>query len=194
MHKTGKNTVVLMVMISVCLVCAGIFIVGSRFGILQFVSNNPESGRKIANSIVEYTLPGGYLEQGGLNLGVFKMVFITPGGEDPQFHARNVILLASFPSAIDVSDDDIRRELLAAMLRSSSEVTTMGSVGEEITTIRGEEAALQVFESFGAYDPPVRMVFTPVFSGKSGDVMMVFAGPIATWDPEFVDHFIQSIK
>ena len=80
------------------------------------------------------------------------------------------------------------------MLRSARDVTTMEFVRAEPATIRGEAITLEVYESFGAYDPPTRMVFSSGFPGKSDRVMLLFAGPIATWDQELNDQFIESIR
>ena len=169
-------------------------LIGSQLGIHQFVGDNPESAKKIASSLLDYTLPAGYIEQGGRDLGVIKMVLITPEGLPPQFHLRHVILLTTYSKALGLSEDQFRQELRLAMLRSVNEVTTMEYIRDVTTTIRGEELTLKVYESFGEYDTPTRMMFSSAFPGKSGDVILGFAGPIGSWNQEIVNRFIESIK
>ncbi len=168
--------------------------VGSQLGIHQFLGSNPESAREIAASMVDYTLPASCQEQGGRDIGIIKMVLITPGVQDPQFLDKNVFLLTTYPSVLGLSEDKFRQELQLATLRSAGNVSTMEFVREEAAIIQGEEITLEVYESFGAYDPPTRMVFSSVFPGKSDDIILVVAGPIALWDQEMVNRFIASIR
>ena len=70
----------------------------------------------------------------------------------------------------------------------------MAFVQKVATTIRGEKGTLHVYESFGEHDQPTRIVFSSAFPGKSDKIMIVFAGPIASWDQKVIGQFIASIE
>ena len=192
MKKT--RVVVIVVLLVICVAFGATVLVGSQLGIHQFLGSNSDSAQEIATSMLDYTLPAGYLEQGGRDVGIIKMALITPGGQDPQFLTKNVILITTLPSVFGLTQDQFHQELRLAILRSATDVSTIEFVREGTTTIQGTEITLQVYESFGAHDPPTRMVFSSAFPGKSENVVLVFAGPIASWDQRTVDQFMKSIR
>ena len=106
----------LMALILICLAVSAILLIGPQLSIVQFVGNNPEKANKIANSLLDYRLPTGYLEQGGRDVGFVKMALIGPDGKNPQFQDNNVILLTTIPSVLGLSEDQYRQELLLAKL------------------------------------------------------------------------------
>ena len=190
----GLTIIAIIVMMIICLAFSALIILGSQLSIRQFVGNSSESGRKIANSMLDYTLPTGYLEQGGRDIGILKMAMITNDSQDPEFQARNLILLTTLPSILNLSEDHYRQELRLALLRSTEDVTTLSYVETQELTIRGEQMMFEVYESFGDYDTPTRILISPSFPGKSEDIIILFAGPIASWDQKMVRGFIKSIQ
>jgi hypothetical protein len=160
----------------------------------QIVASSPEAAAQIGDSITGYRLPTGYLEQQALDLGVFTQVFITPNGEAPDYHVRQIIVMTAYPDSHDVSDEQVAVELRSALLKLNDDVSTMGTVAERAAVIKGEAVTLTVHESFGESDSPVRMVLTPVFRGLEDKVIIVFAGPIAGWNQGVVDQFLSSIR
>jgi hypothetical protein len=168
--------------------------VGSNAVVDWLISDNPDSSRQVGSSIVDYRLPFGYQEQGSLNLVLFKVVYIAPEDNESQFDASSQIMLINVPSALAFRQEEARQEIQLAMLRSSNEISTMEYVGEQFTVIRGEKVRLEVYETFGEYDVPYRMLFSEVFPGKSGNVMLVIAAPINLWDQQVVDQFVGSIR
>jgi len=192
--KSSINLTVLAISLVACLSCIAIFLIGSQLSIDQFIGSNSKSARRIANTIIDYNLPPGYLEHGGRDVGIIKIAALTQDGQDPDIGARNLILLATHPSILGISGKQFSQELRLALLRSTEMVSTMEFVREEIRTIRGENTIFEIYESFGEYDPPTRIVLSSVFPGKSENIILVFAGPISTWDQQLVDNFISSIK
>jgi len=190
----SKSMIALGVLLGAVLACTLGVIVVSQFGMRNVIGNDPGKAKKIAQSVLDYSLPEGYLEQAGINLGILQMVYLTPGGQEPSFHERNIILMVAIPPDSTIPDDDVRLELQTNLLRASDEVSTMEFIREDSATVRGEPISLKVFESFGQYDPPTRMVYTSVFPGKSANVMLAFAGPIEGWDQRSIDQFLASIK
>jgi len=192
--KSSINLTVLAISLVACLSCIAIFLIGSQLSIDQFIGSNSKSARRIANTIIDYNLPPGYLEHGGRDVGIIKIAALTQDGQDPDIGARNLILLATHPSILGISGKQFSQELRLALLRSTEMVSTMEFVRDEIRTIRGENTIFEIYESFGEYDPPTRIVLSSVFPGKSENIILVFAGPISTWDQQLVDNFISSIK
>ena len=84
--------------------------------------------------------------------GVFKVAYITLVDSEAQYDASKQIMLINVPSALALRQEEARQEIQLAILRSSSEVSTMGYVGEQFATIHGEEVRLETFETFGEYD------------------------------------------
>jgi hypothetical protein len=70
MNRTGRISVgVIIGLISIC-ISASIFFLKSSTAVMDMlISDKPDSVRRVGNSIVDYTLPFGYQEQGSLNLG-----------------------------------------------------------------------------------------------------------------------------
>jgi hypothetical protein len=192
--SSNKLVLVLILLVGISVACLTGVVFGSRFGMQYLVGNDPGSAKKLAQSILDYTLPAGYLEQSSVNLGLLKTAYLTPGGEDPEFHLRQVILLVAIPPESDLKNDNIRLELQTKLLNASEEASTMEYKRTDQTSVRGEAVSLEVYESWGQYDPPTRMVYTSVFPGKSANVMIVFAGPIESWDQKVVEQFISGIR
>ena len=86
MSRTFKIfSILFTVFITICLACSAALIVGPQLGMHQFVGSNPESAQNIAASMLDYTLPSKYQEQGGRDIGFIKMVLFTPDGKAPDF-------------------------------------------------------------------------------------------------------------
>ena len=183
----------------ICIFCAVLILLGSKMSITQFLGDNPNAAKTVADKTVadktlDYELPDGFQEQGGRDIGILRMVAITPGGGEPEFENRPVIIISTYPEIIGLSEDQFRRELRLALLRSTNEVTTLENVQEIKMDIRGEEIAFDVFESYGEYDIPTRILMSSAIAGKKGDVIIIFAGPIADWNQKVFSEFARSIR
>ena len=195
MNKTLKIILGIVVVISVlCLAFSLTLLFGSQMGLDQFVGKNPEKARGIGHSILDYDLPAGYNEKGGRDLGVIKMVVITPRGQEPQYLNQNMIIISTYPAALGLSKDQFRDELRLALLRSAKNVTTLELVRNATTLVKGQELDFAVYESFGEYDDPARIIVSEVFTGNFDDIVILFAGPTNSWDQQMVNDFLASIR
>jgi hypothetical protein len=159
----------------------------------QFLGSNPESAQTIADKMLEYDLPDGYLTHGGRDIGILRMIAITPGGGEPEFENIPVIIVITYPRVFGLREDQFRRELRLALLRSTDEVTTLEYKEELKMDIRGEEIAFQLFESYGEFDVPTRILMSSAIVGKKGEIILIFAGPVAGWDQKVFSNFTRSI-
>lgn len=195
MSRVQKSTVVFLILfLGACILLSVMILTVPDMSIDQFVGRNPEAARRIAVSLVDYTLPADFQEQGGRDIGVIKMAAITPGGQDLEIHARPVLLLTTIPTALGLNEEQFQQELRFSLLRSTKEVSTMEFIGEETATVGDEAITFKFYESFGANDTPTRMVFSSAFPGKRAEIMLVFAGPAAAWDQGVLSQFLTSIR
>ena len=136
MNRTSRISVVVIIgLICICISVSIFFMMGSTAVMDMLISDKPGSARRVGNSILDYTLPSGYQEQGSLNLGVFKVVYIALMDSEAQYDASKQIMLIHVPSALALRQEEARQEIQLAILRSSSEVSTMGYVGEQFAAI-----------------------------------------------------------
>lgn len=176
------------------LACSAMVIVGPQLGLHQFIGSNTKTARKIGSTMIEYSLPAGYQERGGRDIGIIKIVLISPESEQGEFLGENVILISTYPSLFSLSEEKFQQELRLALLRSAENLSTMEFIREETISIQGNNVTLDIYESFGEYDLPTRMIFTSVFPGKSENLIVVFAGPIDSWNQRTVSQFLESIR
>jgi len=195
MNKSLKIFTTAFILITLsCLICSVILIIGPQLGLHQFIGSNSETAYKIGRSMVEYTLPTGHHEQGGRDIEIIKMVLISPENEQGEFLGENVILISTYPSWFGLSEEKFQQELRLALLRSAENVSTMEFIREETISIQGNNVTLDIYESFGEYDVPTRMMFSSILPGKLDQLVIVFAGPIDAWNQRTVNQFLESIK
>ena len=191
----SKAQVAVLAIFSILLISFSLlFLAATQMSLQQFLGNNPTAAQQIGVSIVEYSLPSGYQEQRGRDLGFLKMVLVTPEESITPLLEDNMILLSTTPTIFGLSEEQFQQELRLALLRSNESVTTLELVTEKSTLIQNHEITFNVYESFGEYDLPTRMMISSAFPGKNGDVIVIFAGPQASWDQTAFDKFIASIQ
>jgi hypothetical protein len=190
----NTKTIILVVLLLIVIATGAVFFAGTQMGIHQFVGSNPDTARLIGNSIIDYEIPNGYQEQGGRDIGPIQMVLIAASYPGAEFLSESTILVTTFPSGLGLSEGQFQQELRLASLRSSGEVSTMAYVGEGTGIVQGQKVVLKIYESFGEYDPPTRIVISSAFPGKSESIILMFAGPISKWDQLVIDDFMTSIK
>jgi hypothetical protein len=195
MNKQSNPILLIPLILGVVAVIAlGAFFLLSGLGTGGVIADTPEAARELATSILDYTLPDGFQEYEGLNAAVYKLIFITPVGSEPAYDTVPIIVIAAYPKSSNLTDEEVQDELRNSLLRFSEKVSTLETVGTEPASLRGETIELSVHESYGQYDPPVRLMLTPSFEGKSEKVVLVFAGPIEGWDQKMVNRFLSSIR
>ena len=101
--------------------------------------------------------------------------------------------MISYPSGFIVPEEDIRQEVRSSLLRNSEQVSSIEYMEVREAKIKGSSYELHIYEGHGEHDPPTRMAFTSEFPGKSGEVMILFAGPVVYWDQTTVERFLASV-
>ncbi len=177
-----------------CIAASFSLLMGSQMGLNQFIGHNPEKAREIGVSLLEYSLPVGYTESGSRNLGLIKMVVITPGGYEPRYLSQNMIIISTYPTGLGLSADQFQDELRLALLRSTENVSTLQFVRTATTMIKSSAVEFSVYESFGEYDDPARIIVSEVFEGINDGIVILFSGPIEGWDQQMVNDFLGSIR
>ena len=188
--------IVLIVLIVLCVCgCAGTFLLFT-YGGDQIMENaivdDPQAAQDLADGMIEYTLPPGYSEEAAMNMGVMKMVMITP---DNTSSGGQIIMMMQIPAMISVDLADFQAQMQQQMQSQFGGETTMNLAETDSVTIRGEQVDLMYFEGTSSeYNYPMRMMVSSFIDGESGKIMIMIMGAEADWDQPMVDNFLQSIR
>jgi hypothetical protein len=158
----------------------------------QAFTTDSKQAAKIGHEIVDYTLPSGYQEQGGIKMVGIKMVIIAEH-RTSQSGDRMALTLMQFPAGLNLSQEDMERQMsqtLAQQGQRGSEPLQV--VGTQKVTVKGQPVTLTISEASGSEG--VHRQATGVFPGKDGLVMLMAFGTKADWDQATLDQFLASIK
>lgn len=189
MSRNAK--IALIVLGTLVVICLGVCGAGYFF-FQQFGSQvaNPDNAHRIGTEIADYTLPQGYVEQGGVDLLVYKMVFITSQGGNSR--DSMVIMLMNTNAGGAANRDEMERQMQQSFQQQfNRNGGTTRVVGTEQVTIRGQETTLTIAESDASR--PVKQV-VGTFDGKNGLVILMVIGDKANWNDTLVKDFIASIQ
>ena len=186
--------IILLVLLVLCVCCcAGTFLLFT-YGGGQFLENavveNPQAAQDLGDAMFEYTVPPGYSEEMAMNMGIMKMVMITPSGDGNQF-----IMLMQLPDLMTADPAAMQAQMQQQMQSQFGGQSTMELVETDSTTIRGQQVDLMYFEGTSSeYGYPMRMMVSSFIPGDSGQIMIMIMGPSMGWDQLMVDNFLQSIR
>ncbi|MCA9996881.1 MAG: hypothetical protein KDE56_14080 [Anaerolineales bacterium] len=195
----SRNTkivlIVLGVLLATCCIITVAFMVIIPMFVTRVASDSVVEGGEAADvgqEIVNYDLPPGYKEEGGVQLLGMRMVFIVPeSGSNGQMMA-----LMQFPSGIPLNDDEMRQQMQEAI---GQQVGQQGNVAftvvaTEQVVINGQPAVLTTLEGADENGQTVRQIFG-IFEAKNGSGAMVMVmGDVAGWDETAVNQFLASIR
>ena len=173
-----------------CVAGLGLTLLGTRLVGRAFITD-PERVHSIGSQIADYEVPAGYEEMFAMNMMGVKVVALGSGASTSDLM---MIMLMQFPGGIEISRQEMERQLEQALARQMGLASAdMEVVGHEETTISGESITLTVREGTTDYGERLRQI-TGVFPGKSGPTILMIAGEVSAWDEQTVERFIASIK
>jgi hypothetical protein len=147
----------------------------------------PEPASEAAHKLIDYDLPPGYQETRSGGYSEFSIVQIAPDS-----NTGPLILLA--PVNFSLINRNAGQERIRKALEQNSGRSHLNLelVKVQMMIIRGEEAEVRTYEGKNQVKLVIREMVTS-FPGKDGTVMMMIICPVALWDQQLVDDFINSI-
>jgi len=196
MSKGVKIALVVVVVLLVlcCMGGLGFYFITQRV-VSQAVIDDPAKAASLGHEIVDYNLPDGYRELGGMNALVFKMIFIGPKStnQDSMF-----MVLMQISAGANMSPEEMQRQMTQAMQQQGQGRTMQTHVvGTQTATIKGQPVTLTVSEGEVTEGNDAGTLFRQVigvFPAKDGTAMLMAMGKKDTWDQATLDSFLASIK
>ena len=194
----SRNTKIVLIVLGVLLATCCIFTVAFMVIIPMFVTRvasdsvvEGDAAADVGQEIVDYELPSGYKEEGGVQILGMRMVFIVPEGGSGQMMA-----LMQFPSGIPINDEDMRQQMQDAIGQQAGRRgnVAFAVVATEQAVINGKPAVLTTLEGTDENGQTMRQIFG-IFEAKNGSGAMVMVmGDEAGWDETAVNQFLASIR
>jgi hypothetical protein len=199
----SKNTKIILgivaglVILCMC-VCLGSWAalkIGGNSLVKTMAKSDPVEAAAMAHEMIDYNLPPGYQENLALNFWVAKMVIISKGGEVTNDPSRTMIMVAEFPSSLEMNEEDMRNQLQQQMGQTTGERNwKMELVEQKAAVIRGQDVTLMIYKGTDENGVEVKQMVSSLFAGKNGDIMLWIGGAEAGWDQYAIDTFIGSIR
>lgn len=164
---------------------AGLILVNSAGRMLNRIMVLPGQAVQASDSalaIAEYELPPGFDSGYAIQMAGFSLTSYT--GNDDHSH----IYFFQLPAHVQVDVDEIERQFQQAT-ETPADVQV---VDRQPATVAGKPIELVTSEGTNGEGLPYRQV-SAIFEGRGGQAMVVYSGPIATWDQAAVDAFFTSI-
>lgn len=193
----SRNMKIVLGIVGGIVVCCSLAIIVAIVALPRFASNfaeesfieDAEEAAQIGQSIVNYELPSGYVEEGGMSFFGIDMVFAA------STDVGGVIMLMSFPDSLAGNEAEMQSQMEQTFLRQSGRQDMhLVYKGEEEVTINGETATLTIYEGTDERGVDVRQV-TGIFQTKNEvpGMLMVFA-PSDSWEDQGFDDFFASME
>jgi hypothetical protein len=181
----------LVVLLAVCAIFFVFTLAGViGFGVARSVDTEPAQVAQTASEIALFDLPGDYDERFAINALGFSMVGYD--GADGHSH----IMLAQIPGWVHVDRVELERQAREAARGQSNRWNAdyrFEIIGEETTTIRGEEVTMTTGEGTSSEGISYREIIVP-FEGKGGQALLILVEPVEAWDQARIDTFLASIR
>ncbi len=186
--------VVAILLVLCCLGGLGFYFISQRV-VSQAITDDPTKAATLGHEIVDYNLPDGYRELGGMNALVFKMVFI---GSASKTSDSRFIVLMQIPAGTNMDQAEMQRQITQAMQQQGQGRNMQTHVvGTQTATIKGQPVTLTISEGTVTEGSDAGTVFRQVigvFPGKDGTAMLMAMGQKDTWDQATLDNFLASIR
>lgn len=155
----------------------------------NMVIDDPARAAESARSMIDFDLPPGYRAEGFMDMFVAKMAII--GGRQNQ----PVIMIMEWPAGMEIDDEEARLQAQQSIQQSYGQGGfSMRPVAEQTTPIRGVQATVWTFDGVDENGVEMRQMFTSLFPGKNGSVMVFIVGAKSNWDQAIANTFINSIR
>jgi hypothetical protein len=190
MNSTAKVILGLVagaVVLCMCAAISGLILFRATGSVLgNTIHTEADRVSEVAASIASYTIPAGFKDASVTSLADFSMVAYN--GEDGHSH----IYLFQLPAYVHVDQAEIERQLREKSGEEGKGWVEMEVVGRQPATINGQSVELVISEGINHDSQPYRQM-SGMFQGKGGQALVVYSGPVSTWDQAVVDDFIASI-
>ncbi len=187
--------VIVVILLGLCCIGgAGFYFITQRV-VSQAVTDDPTKAATLGHEIVDYNLPDGYRELGGMNALGFKMVFI---GSPSNTSDSMFLVLMQIPTGANMDEAEMQRQMTQAMQQQGMGRNMQTHVvGTQTATIKGQPVTLTISEGTATEGNDTGTVFRQVvgvFPGNAGTAMLMAMGKKDTWDQATLDGFLASIK
>jgi hypothetical protein len=154
------------------------------------IIENPAQAAEIASSMVDYTLPPGFVEEGGMSILGIKTVFISSSAE-----TGSAIVLMQFPAGMEGNEASMQQQMEDAFAnQSGSQNYSVDYVSTETKTINGQPANLAFYEGTDDSGGEIRQVIG-VFETKDGNTgMLMVIAPKNGWEQAGLERFLDSLR
>ena len=194
----SRNMKIILGIIGGIVVCCSLSVIVGIIFLPRMASNfaeesfieDPEMAAEVGQDIVNYELPSGYTEEGGMSFFGINMIFAAaPGVGD------GVIMLMSFPEALAGDEAEMQSQMEQTFRRQMGRQDMhLVYKGTEDVVINGETSALSIYEGTDEQGVDVRQM-TGIFQTKNGapGMLMIFGG-LDNWDEQGFDDFLASME
>jgi len=151
---------------------------------------NPEDAARVGQEIVNYELPEGYAEEGGMSILGIDMIFASPANAND-----GVIMLMAFPQSLAGNEAEMQSQMEQTFRRQMGRQDIhLIYKGSEDITINGQTTSLSIYEGTDENGVDVRQV-SAIFEAKSEvpGMLMIFA-PLDGWEDQGFDGFLASME
>ena len=149
---------------------------------------DPQLAAQVAHQIMDYDLPPTYQELKVLNEGSNSALVMIAHLEQPA----DFILIEQAPNGILATEYQTGVEEKWSRNIAEHHYDTH-TVSTQAVTVRSQPTTLRILEGTDETGRPIRQAVC-MFTGKSGDVLVVLVAGQDTWDQTLVDQFLQSIR
>ena len=154
-------------------------------------TDDPEQAAEVGQSIVDYELPVGMKEEGAMGFAGMKMVFFTS-----DTRSNSMVMLMQFPTAMQMSEEDMQRQMEQALQQQGSQrqINNLEIVSVDEVVINDKKTALTTLEGVDENGNDFRQITGVFVSNDGGPAMLMAMGPVASWESNHIDEFIDSLK
>ena len=149
---------------------------------------DPQLAAQVAHQIMEYDLPPAYQELKFLDRGSNTAMVMIASLKQPA----DFILIEQAPDGILSTEYQTGVEEKWSRNIAEHHYDTQ-TVSTQAVTVRGQPTTLRILEGTDETGRPIWQAVC-MFTGKSGDVLVVLVAGQDTWDQTLVDQFLQSIR
>jgi len=182
-----------LVLLCVCGGVGGCIALNSLGGRLfeRMVIDDPAEIEQMVDEIVDYDLPPGYAEEGGMDMFFAQMLIISPDdGSDRPF-----IMFMQLDAKVNMDEVEARTQFQQSMeTRLQQGDVSLEFVDSTTVTIRDEEVELSTYEGVDEDGNEFREIISEMFDSKGGPTMLLVAGRVEEWNQTEINTFIKSIR
>lgn len=182
---------ILAALVVLCLCIAGGFAAFTIFAANkagQAIDMDPAQVEAQAGAIAGFDLPAGFEPAVSMDLLGMKMAGYNSSDE------RSHIFLMQFPASMQLSSDDMQKQIERAMNSSQQNYgdLEMKVVETRDVTIKGNQEQATISEGEGSNGSYRQLAV--MFEGNGGQAFLIYMTPTENWDDAEVDAFLASFR